>query len=212
VADEGDAVRDIAAIIGRRLGLPVEAVPSETYGPLGSIFAVDQPSSSVHTRQTLGWKPTHPSLLTSGTLVMSSELGKHLGGRLDVREGSRDLSCTGIVGVRLLRQRRRAPRARDARRVACTERQSPKARSRGLVRNHPVGVISNSWQSLLLVVDVRCCLLLLFADALRRHCPLHLGRLASRLLRKTVSSTIRRCGASPTWHAADRRQCSGKLT
>ncbi len=63
VADEGDRVRDIAAIIGRRLGVPVEPVPVETYGPLGPIFAADQPSSSTHTRETLGWEPTHPSLL-----------------------------------------------------------------------------------------------------------------------------------------------------
>jgi nucleoside-diphosphate-sugar epimerase len=63
VADEGDAVRDIAAVIGRRLELPVEKVPTETYGPLGPIFATDQPSSSTHTRKTLGWEPTHPSLL-----------------------------------------------------------------------------------------------------------------------------------------------------
>ena len=63
VADEGDAVRDIAAVIGRRLGLPVEAVPQETFGPLGPIFATDQPSSSAHTRQALGWEPKHPSLL-----------------------------------------------------------------------------------------------------------------------------------------------------
>jgi nucleoside-diphosphate-sugar epimerase len=63
VADEGDAVHDIAAVIGRRLGLPVEAVPEETYGPFGPIFAIDQPSSSAHTREALGWKPIHPSLL-----------------------------------------------------------------------------------------------------------------------------------------------------
>jgi nucleoside-diphosphate-sugar epimerase len=63
VGDQGDAVRDIATVIGRRLGLPVEAMPPETYGPLGPIFAADQPSSSAHTRQTLGWEPTHPSLL-----------------------------------------------------------------------------------------------------------------------------------------------------
>jgi nucleoside-diphosphate-sugar epimerase len=63
VADEGDAVRDIAAVIGRRLGLPVEAVPQKTYGPLGPIFATDQPSSSAYTREALGWKPAHPSLL-----------------------------------------------------------------------------------------------------------------------------------------------------
>ncbi|WP_433272731.1 SDR family oxidoreductase [Pseudonocardia xinjiangensis] len=63
VGDEGDQVRDIAAVIGRRLGLPVESVPVETYGPLGVIFAADQPSSSAHTRQALGWEPKHPSLL-----------------------------------------------------------------------------------------------------------------------------------------------------
>ena len=63
VADEGDRVRDIAAVIGRRLGLPVESVPTETYGPLGPIFATDQPSSSAHTRQALGWEPKHPGLL-----------------------------------------------------------------------------------------------------------------------------------------------------
>jgi nucleoside-diphosphate-sugar epimerase len=63
VADEGDKVRDIAAVIGRRLGLPVESVPAETYGPLGQLFASDQPSSSAHTRQTLGWKPEQLSLL-----------------------------------------------------------------------------------------------------------------------------------------------------
>ncbi len=63
VADEGDQVRDIAAVIGRRLELPVESVATETYGPLGQLFASDQPSSSAHTRQTLGWEPKHPSLL-----------------------------------------------------------------------------------------------------------------------------------------------------
>lgn len=63
VADEGDPVRDIATVIGRRLGLPTEAVPQETYGPLGQIFAADQPSSSAHTREALGWQPARPRLL-----------------------------------------------------------------------------------------------------------------------------------------------------
>ena len=63
VADEGDAVCDIAAVIGRRLGLPVESVPEETFGPFGSIFAMDQPASSAHTRAALGWRPDQPSLL-----------------------------------------------------------------------------------------------------------------------------------------------------
>ncbi|MEU7875821.1 SDR family oxidoreductase [Dactylosporangium sp. NPDC049140] len=63
VADEGDAVRDIAAVIGRRLGLPVAAVPQENFGPFGPIFAMDQPASSARTREVLGWRPTHPGLL-----------------------------------------------------------------------------------------------------------------------------------------------------
>ncbi len=63
VSDEGDAVRDIATVIGRRLGLPVQEVPQETFGPFGAIFAMDQPASSAHTRDVLGWQPTHPSLL-----------------------------------------------------------------------------------------------------------------------------------------------------
>jgi nucleoside-diphosphate-sugar epimerase len=65
VADEGDAVRDIATVVGRRLGLPVESVSEETFGPFGPIFAMDQPASSTHTRDALGWQPTHPSLLES---------------------------------------------------------------------------------------------------------------------------------------------------
>jgi hypothetical protein len=40
--------------------LPVEAVSEETFGP---IFAMNQPASSAHTRDALGWQPTHPSLL-----------------------------------------------------------------------------------------------------------------------------------------------------
>jgi nucleoside-diphosphate-sugar epimerase len=63
VADEGDTVRAIATVIGRRLGLPVEEVPPATFGPLGTIFATDQPSTSTRTQDQLGWKPAHPSLL-----------------------------------------------------------------------------------------------------------------------------------------------------
>lgn len=63
VAAEGDPVRDIAAVVGRRLGLPVASVPENTFGPFGPIFAMDQPASSAHTREALGWTPTHPSLL-----------------------------------------------------------------------------------------------------------------------------------------------------
>ncbi len=63
VADEGDRVSDIAAVVGRRLSLPVAVVEPQAFGPLGLIFGMDQPSSSAHTQQKLGWQPTHPSLL-----------------------------------------------------------------------------------------------------------------------------------------------------
>jgi nucleoside-diphosphate-sugar epimerase len=69
VGDEGDRVRTIAEAIGRRLGVPVQPVPVETYGPVGAIFALDQPSSSAHTREALGWEPTHPSLLEDLELI-----------------------------------------------------------------------------------------------------------------------------------------------
>ncbi|WP_329072418.1 SDR family oxidoreductase [Amycolatopsis sp. NBC_01480] len=63
VAEEGVPVLDVAEVIGRRLDLPVKPVPAETYGPLGPIFSADQPASSAHTRQALGWAPKHPDLL-----------------------------------------------------------------------------------------------------------------------------------------------------
>ena len=63
VDDEGDQVRDIATVIGRRLNLPVASAPEDQFGPFGPIFALDQPASSAYTRTTLGWQPTHPNLL-----------------------------------------------------------------------------------------------------------------------------------------------------
>ncbi len=63
VADEGDTMLSLAEAIGRRLGVPTEQVPAENFGPLGTIFSIDQPSSSAWTREHFGWVPTHPSLL-----------------------------------------------------------------------------------------------------------------------------------------------------
>jgi nucleoside-diphosphate-sugar epimerase len=63
VGDEGDAMRTIAETIGRNLGIPTEEVPPDTFGVLGTIFAIDQPASSTLTRERFSWEPTHPSLL-----------------------------------------------------------------------------------------------------------------------------------------------------
>jgi nucleoside-diphosphate-sugar epimerase len=71
VADEGDKVRDIATVIGRKLGLPVASAAAETFGALGPIFAADQPASSTHTRKALGWDPKQPSLLADLENIMA---------------------------------------------------------------------------------------------------------------------------------------------
>jgi len=63
VGDEGDTMRAITEMVGQRLGLPVEQVPAESYGFLGTVFAIDQPASSAWTRRRFGWTPEHPSLL-----------------------------------------------------------------------------------------------------------------------------------------------------
>lgn len=63
IAEEGIATRDIAAIIGKRLSLPVEPRPAEHFGWLGAFFARDVPTSSTQTRARLGWKPAQPGLL-----------------------------------------------------------------------------------------------------------------------------------------------------
>ncbi|MET4704901.1 NAD-dependent epimerase/dehydratase family protein [Frigoribacterium sp. UYMn621] len=63
VGDEGDTMLSLATIIGEQLGVPVQQVPAETFGPLGTIFAMDQPATSAWTRDTFGWEPTHPSLV-----------------------------------------------------------------------------------------------------------------------------------------------------
>lgn len=63
IAEEGIATRDIAAVIGKRLGVPVEPRPVEHFGWLGAFFARDVPTSSGKTRALLGWKPTQLGLL-----------------------------------------------------------------------------------------------------------------------------------------------------
>jgi nucleoside-diphosphate-sugar epimerase len=63
IAEEGIAAKEIAAAIGRRLGVPVEPRPVEHFGWIGPFFAVDAPTSSAQTRTRLGWTPVEPGLL-----------------------------------------------------------------------------------------------------------------------------------------------------
>jgi nucleoside-diphosphate-sugar epimerase len=62
-AEEGIAFKDIAEVIGRRLGVPVEPRDQEHFGWFGNFAALDMRASSEHTRALLGWTPTGPGLL-----------------------------------------------------------------------------------------------------------------------------------------------------
>lgn len=65
--ETGVPVREIATIIGRRLGLPVESVTGEAatayFGWFSHFAAIDNPTSSMATRAALGWQPRHAGLL-----------------------------------------------------------------------------------------------------------------------------------------------------
>jgi nucleoside-diphosphate-sugar epimerase len=67
VGDEGVPVRDIAAVVGRHLGLPVAAVDAgdvdRHFGWLGAFLSMDLPASSVLTQKETGWYPGRPGLL-----------------------------------------------------------------------------------------------------------------------------------------------------
>ena len=67
VGDEGVPFRDIAAAIGRHLGVPVASIPSEDagehFGFLGTLVGLDNPTTSAHTRALLDWEPAHPGLI-----------------------------------------------------------------------------------------------------------------------------------------------------
>jgi nucleoside-diphosphate-sugar epimerase len=66
-ADEGIPMRDIAAIIGRHLNLPVVSKSPEEapdhFGWMARFVGLDLTASSTLTQQQLGWHPSKPSLL-----------------------------------------------------------------------------------------------------------------------------------------------------
>ncbi|OEZ61302.1 SDR family oxidoreductase [Duganella sp. HH105] len=67
-AEEGVAFRDIAGLIGDKLGLPVVSLNAGEaavhFGWFANFAAMDIPSSSAWTRATLGWLPAQPELLS----------------------------------------------------------------------------------------------------------------------------------------------------
>jgi len=67
VAEEGVPFKEIAGVIGRRLGVPVVSKsPEEAGGHFGwfaHFAAIDCPASSALTRERLGWRTTQPDLI-----------------------------------------------------------------------------------------------------------------------------------------------------
>ena len=67
VAEEKIPFRDIAAVIGKRLNIPVEAKSAEKAAQFFSWFAhfaaMNISASSKQTQESLGWHPTQPGLL-----------------------------------------------------------------------------------------------------------------------------------------------------
>jgi nucleoside-diphosphate-sugar epimerase len=63
VAEEQVPFRDIARVIGRRLGLPIESRPPEHFGWFAKFAAMDRPASSQWTQSQLEWQPRMPGLL-----------------------------------------------------------------------------------------------------------------------------------------------------
>ncbi len=68
VAEEGIAFKDIAETIGKHLSIPVVSIsPEEAAGHFGwfaNFAGIDCPASSKKTQETLGWQPSHKTLIT----------------------------------------------------------------------------------------------------------------------------------------------------
>jgi len=67
VAEEGIPMREIAAVIGKGLKVPVVSLPSEKaqshFGWLAMFVGFDMPASSAQTRKRLGWNPRGSGLI-----------------------------------------------------------------------------------------------------------------------------------------------------
>lgn len=63
VAEEGIPFREITAVIGRRLGLPIAPATADHFGWFAHFAGMDNPSSSAATRRALGWQTVQAGLL-----------------------------------------------------------------------------------------------------------------------------------------------------
>lgn len=63
VGETGVPFRQIAQVIGQKLGVPVQPRDAAHFGFLGQMVATDMPASSAATQAATGWQPTHPGLI-----------------------------------------------------------------------------------------------------------------------------------------------------
>jgi nucleoside-diphosphate-sugar epimerase len=67
VGDQGVPTKEIAAVIGKHLNLPIVSIPAAEagahFGFLGGFFAIDCPASSAITQELLEWSPVQPGLI-----------------------------------------------------------------------------------------------------------------------------------------------------
>lgn len=65
--DESVSFRDIAGVIGRKLGVPVQSIPADQamahFGWMGMFAPLDMSATSQATRERTGWQPKGPGLL-----------------------------------------------------------------------------------------------------------------------------------------------------
>ncbi len=64
VAETGIPFRDLAAFIGRGLGVPVASASPDHFGWFAPFAAMDVPATATRTQERLGWRPEHPGLLS----------------------------------------------------------------------------------------------------------------------------------------------------
>ncbi|MEJ7662664.1 MAG: hypothetical protein WKG07_25420 [Hymenobacter sp.] len=73
-------MRDIAAVIGRHLAVPVVAkTPEEAadyFGWMALFAGLNMPATSIRTQQELGWQPTHKACwrIWRRVAILSNEL------------------------------------------------------------------------------------------------------------------------------------------
>jgi nucleoside-diphosphate-sugar epimerase len=64
--EEGIPVREIAEVIGRKLGIPAKSIPAEEvtdHFKWFTFITMDITMPNAETRELLGWEPTHPGLI-----------------------------------------------------------------------------------------------------------------------------------------------------